>query len=192
MSIGATGANTDDEAVPSLYSDLDETSPTDSLIAGYFRTLSATQQKQQRDEWKRELRKTEVAIMMLKEVVASKEAHACGLKQKLGMPLQFPEEIFRREFSEDMAQGIKKLQESNAYKKTAEGLTAAKITTASMWHSTTASVSADGVLGLGGLGGWSSSFVDVTEKVVPVFDAAKTKMANSFSHHGITEDAINK
>ena len=87
MSIGAAGANTDDKAIPSIYPDLDENSFTDSLIAGYFRTLSAAEQKQQRNEWKRELIKTEETIMMLKELVASKEAHAVELKQKLGMPL---------------------------------------------------------------------------------------------------------
>jgi hypothetical protein len=38
-----------------------------------------------------------------------------------------------REFSEDMQQGLKTIQESSAFKKTAEGLTAVKSKTASAW-----------------------------------------------------------
>ena len=49
------------------------------------------------------LRKTEEEIMTLKQVLASKEAHAVGLKRRLGITQW-------REFSEDMAQGLKNLQ----------------------------------------------------------------------------------
>lgn len=176
MSTGAAVVNAGDEAMPSSYPDLDATSPTDSVIAGDFGTLSAGEQERQRDEWKSELSKTEEEIMTLKQVLASKEAHAVGLKRRLGITQW-------REFSEDMAQGLKNLQESNAYKKTAESLTAAKSKTASMWSSATASVSAS-------TGGWSSSFAGLTEKVGTTFGAAKTKMANSFSHQSLSEDAI--
>ena len=41
--------------------------------------------------------------MTLKQVLASKEAHAAGLKRRLGITQW-------REFSEDMAQGLKNLQ----------------------------------------------------------------------------------
>ena len=44
--------------------------------------------------------------MTLKQVLASKEAHAAGLKRRLGITQW-------REFSEDMAQGLKNLQVKN-------------------------------------------------------------------------------
>lgn len=62
--------------------------------------------ERQRDEWKSELAKTEEEIMTLKQVLASKEAHAAGLKRRLGITQW-------REFSEDMAQGLKNLQVKN-------------------------------------------------------------------------------
>merc|ERR1711997_205561 len=91
-----------------------------------------------------------------------------GLKRRLGITQW-------REFSEDMAQGLKNLQESNAYKKTAEGFTAAKTKTASVSAST---------------GGWSTAFGGLTEKAGTAFGAAKTKMANSFSHQNLSEEAV--
>ena len=46
--------------------------------------------------------------MTLKQVLASKEAHAAGLKRRLGITQW-------REFSEDMAQGLKNLQVKNHF-----------------------------------------------------------------------------
>merc|ERR1712062_903039 len=112
----------------SSYPALDATSPTDSVIQGDFGTLSAQEQERQRDEWKAELAKTEEEIITLKQVLASKEAHAHGLKRRLGITAW-------REFSEDMTQGLKNLQDSQAYKKTGEALEAAKTRTASVWSS---------------------------------------------------------
>ena len=137
MSTNAAVVNTGNEALPSSYPDLDATSPTDSVIAGDFGTLSAAEQvnypfakkpfgsfvrkpknlhtrkslsvflqERQRDEWKSELSKTEEEILTLKQVLASKEAHALGLKRRLGITQW-------REFSEDMAQGLKNLQVTN-------------------------------------------------------------------------------
>jgi len=176
MSTNAAVVNTGNEAMPTSYPDLDATSPTDSVIAGDFGTLSAAEQERQRDEWKSELSKTEEEILTLRQVLASKEAHAAGLKRRLGITQW-------REFSEDMAQGLKNLQESNAYKKTAEGFTAAKTKTASMWSSATASVSAS-------TGGRSTAFGGLTEKAGTAFGAAKTKMANSFSHQNLSDEAV--
>lgn len=176
MSTNAAVVNTGNEALPSSYPDLDATSPTDSVIAGDFGTLSAAEQERQRDEWKSELSKTEEEIMTLKQVLASKEAHAAGLKRRLGITQW-------REFSEDMAQGLKNLQESNAYKKTAESFTAARTKTASMWSSATASVSAS-------TGGWSSASGGLSEKAGTAFGAAKTKVTNSFSHQNLSEEAV--
>ena len=44
MSTNAAVVNTGNEAMPTSYPDLDATSPTDSVIAGDFGTLSAAQQ----------------------------------------------------------------------------------------------------------------------------------------------------
>ena len=51
--------------------------------------------------------------MFYLQVLASKEAHAQGLKRRLGITAW-------REFSEDMTQGLKNLQDSQAYKKTGQ------------------------------------------------------------------------
>jgi len=118
----------------SSYPALDATSPTDSVIAGDFGSLSAQEQERQRDEWKAELAKTEEEIITLKQVLASKEAHAQGLKRRLGITAW-------REFSEDMTQGLKNLQDSQAYKKTGEAITAAKAKSASVWSSISSSQS---------------------------------------------------
>ena len=59
--------------------------------------------------------------MTLKQVLASKEAHAAGLKRRLGITQW-------REFSEDMAQGLKNLQVSKCnnyiFSSYSKGLTA--------------------------------------------------------------------
>jgi len=173
--MSSTPTNAADTGVPSSYPDLaaDATSPTDSVIAGDFGSLSAAEQERQRDEWKSELAKTEDEIMTLKQVLASKEAHAAGLKRRLGITQW-------REFSEDMVQGLKNLQDTSAYKKTAEGLSVAKNRTANMWSSVTASASASTT-------GWSLS--GVAEKVTGAVGAAKTKVAQSFSHQNLAEAA---
>merc|ERR1712173_438078 len=92
------------------------------------------EQERQREEWKAELKKTEEEILTLKQVLTAKEAHAQGLKRRLGITAW-------REFSEDMTQGLKNLQDSQAYKKTGEAMTAAKNKTASVFSSITSSQS---------------------------------------------------
>ena len=98
------------------------------------------------------------SIQYLLQVLASKEAHAHGLKRRLGITAW-------REFSEDMTQGLKNLQDSQAYKKTGEALEAAKTKTASVWSSISN----------------SQSFISASQKMGSAFGAAKTKVANSFS-----------
>merc|ERR1712172_242912 len=93
----------------------DITSPTDSVIGADFQGLSAEEQERQREEWKAELRKTEEEILTLRQVLTAKERHAAGLKRRLGITAW-------REFSEDMTQGLKNLQESATYKRTAENI----------------------------------------------------------------------
>merc|ERR1711878_111221 len=119
------------------YPALDATWATDSVIQGDFGTLSAQGQERQRDEWKAELAKTEEEIITLKQVLASKEAHAHGLKRRLGITAW-------REFSEDMTQGLKNLQDSQAYKKTGEALTAAKTKVTASFSSQNLSAEAGG------------------------------------------------
>ncbi len=53
----------------SSYPDL--ASPTDSVIAGDFGSLSAAEQERQRDEWKAELTKTEEEIHTLRQVTVN-------------------------------------------------------------------------------------------------------------------------
>ena len=40
------------------------------------------------------------------------------------------------------------------------------------------------------IGGWSTAFGGLTEKAGTAFGAAKTKMANSFSHQNLSEEAV--
>merc|ERR1712066_1172089 len=91
----------------------------DSVIGRDFQELSAEEQERQREEWKAELKKTEEEILTLKQVLTAKERHAAGLKRRLGITAW-------REFSEDMTQGLKNLQESATYKRTAENIQFAK------------------------------------------------------------------
>merc|ERR1719412_1992978 len=101
----------------SLLDDTDINSPTDSVIGRDFQELSA--EEREREEWKAELKKTEEEILTLKQVLTAKERHAAGLKRRLGITAW-------REFSEDMTQGLKNLQDSATYKRTAENIQFAK------------------------------------------------------------------
>lgn len=150
------------EAPTSSYPDL--ASPTDSVIAGDFGTLSAEEQEKQREEWKAELAKTEEEILTLKQVLASKERHAQGLKRRLGITQW-------REFSEDMQQGLKNIQESVAYKKTAETLNTAKEKT-SGWMTTVTH---------------SQAFSSMSERVGSAFGAAKSKVSASLSQQNFQD-----
>merc|ERR1711890_191810 len=150
----------------SSYPALDATSPTDSVIAGDFGSLSAQEQERQRDEWKAELGKTEEEIITLRQVLASKEAHAQGLKRRLGITAW-------REFSEDMQQGLKNLQDSQAAKKAGEAMTAAKNKTASVWSSISN----------------SQSFISASTKMGSAFGAAKSKVTASFSSQNLSAEA---
>merc|ERR1711934_324615 len=152
----------------SSYPALDATSPTDSVIQGDFGTLSAQEQERQRDEWKAELGKTEEEIITLRQVLASKEAHAQGLKRRLGITRW-------REFSEDMTQGLKNLQDSQAYKQAGEAVGSAKAKGASVWSSISN----------------SQSFISASQKMGSAFGAAKTKVTTSFSSQNLAAEAGN-
>lgn len=149
----------------------DLTSPTDSVIGADFQGLSAEEQETQREEWKAELSKTEEEILTLKQVLASKERHAAGLKRRLGITAW-------REFSEDMTQGLKNLQESATYKRTSENIQfakeIAKEKTAGLWS---------------GLTG-SAAFQKVSSSVGQAVGAAK-KMSSSYSQQNF-DDALNE
>jgi len=151
MSSGAT------EASP-----YDITSPTDSVIGADFQGLSSEEQERQREEWKAELSKTEEEILTLKQVLASKERHAQGLKRRLGITAW-------REFSDDMTQGLKNLQESATYKRTTENLTFAKDIAREKTSGIIAGITA------------SNAFQKMSTSMTGAYGAAKTKMANSYS-----------
>jgi len=146
----------------------DISSPTDSVIGADFQGLSADEQERQREEWKAELAKTEEEILTLKQVLASKERHAQGLKRRLGITAW-------REFSEDMTQGLKNLQESATYKRTSENLQFAKDIarekTAGIWSGIAA----------------SNAFQKMSTSVSGAYGAAKTKMSNSYSQQTFDE-----
>jgi len=155
-------------ATGSEASPYDISSPTDSVIGADFQTLSSEEQERQREEWKAELSKTEEEILTLKQVLASKEKHAQGLKRRLGITAW-------REFSEDMTQGLKNLQESATYKRTTENLVFAK----EIAKEKTAGI-------LSGITA-SNAFQKMSSSVTGAYGAAKTKMSNSYSQQTFDE-----
>merc|ERR1719397_2250917 len=150
----------------------DINSPTDSVIGRDFQELSAEEQERQREEWKAELKKTEEEILTLKQVLTAKERHAAGLKRRLGITAW-------REFSEDMTQGLKNLQESATYKRTTENLLfakdIAKEKTAGIWSGIAA----------------SNAFQKMSSGATAAYGAVKTKMTNSYSQQTFDE-ALNE
>merc|ERR1712002_407885 len=135
----------------------DINSPTDSVIGADFQGLSAEDQERQREEWKAELKKIEEEILTLKQVLTAKERHAAGLKRRLGITAW-------REFSEDMTQGLKNLQESATYKRTAENIQFAK----DIAKEKTSGI----VSSIGSSGAWNS----MSSSISSAYGAAKTKM----------------
>merc|ERR1712098_975182 len=149
-------------------SPFDINSPTDSVIGADFQGLTAEEQERQREEWKAELKKTEEEILTLKQVLAAKEKHAAGLKRRLGITQW-------REFSEDMAQGLKNLQESATYKRTAENIQFAK---------EIAKEKTTGIFStIGQSGAWNS--------ISSAYGAAKNKMSTSASQQTF-DQAVNQ
>merc|ERR1711970_776241 len=146
----------------------DINSPTDSVIGADFQGLSAEEQERQREEWKAELRKTEEEILTLRQVLTAKERHAAGLKRRLGITQW-------REFSEDMTQGLKNIQESASYKRTAENLQFAKDIAREKSAGIIAGISA------------SSTFQNLSGSVSSAFGAAKNRMSGSVSQQTFDE-----
>jgi len=144
----------------------DINSPTDSVIGADFQGLSAEEQERQREEWKAELKKTEEEILTLKQVLTAKERHAAGLKRRLGITAW-------REFSEDMTQGLKNLQESATYKRTAENLQFAKDIAKEKTNGIVSGIAASGYF----------------QSMSNAFGAAKTKMTTSMSQQTF-DDAL--
>lgn len=69
-----------------------------------------------------------------------------------------------------MTQGLKKLQDSHAYKKTGMALTAAKSKTASVWSSISG----------------SQSFISASQRMGSAFGAAKSRVSASFSSQNLS------
>merc|ERR1712083_972265 len=142
----------------------DITSPTDSVIGADFQGLTAEEQERQREEWKAELKKTEEEILTLKQVLTAKERHAAGLKRRLGITAW-------REFSEDMTQGLKNLQESATYKRTAENIQFAKEIAKEKTSGMMSNITSSGYF----------------QSVSSAFGAAKTKISNSMSQQNFND-----
>ena len=109
----------------------------------------------------------EIHLNLFFQVLASKEAHAQGLKRRLGITAW-------REFSEDMTQGLKNLQDSQAYKQAGEAVGSAKAKGASVWSSISN----------------SQSFISASQKMGSAFGAAKTKVTTSFSSQNLASYVI--
>jgi len=150
----------------------DLSSPTDSVIGADFQGLTAEEQERQREEWKAELKRTEEEVLTLRQVLGAKERHAAGLKRRLGITQW-------REFSEDMAQGLKNLQDSATYKRTAENIQFAKEIAK---EKTTGLIST-----IGSSGAWNS----MSSSLSSAYGAAKTKMSASTSQQTFDE-ALNE
>merc|ERR1711884_55220 len=142
----------------------DINSPTDSVIGRDFQELSAEEQERQREEWKAELKKTEEEILTLKQVLTAKERHAAGLKRRLGITAW-------REFSEDMTQGLKNLQESATYKRTAENIQFARDIAKEKTSGMVAGIVASGYF----------------QSMSSAFGAAKTKISTSMSQQSFAD-----
>merc|ERR1712045_401098 len=147
-----------------LLDDTDINSPTDSVIGRDFQELSAEEQERQREEWKAELNKTEEEILTLKQVLTAKERHAAGLKRRLGITAW-------REFSEDMTQGLKNLQESATYKRTAENIQFAKDIAKEKTSGMVAGIAASGYF----------------QSMSSAFGAAQTKISTSMSQQSFND-----
>eukprot|EP00092_Neocalanus_flemingeri_P000726 GFUD01000770.1.p1 GENE.GFUD01000770.1~~GFUD01000770.1.p1 ORF type:complete len:188 (+),score=49.04 GFUD01000770.1:92-655(+) len=146
----------------------DISSPTDSVIGADFQGLTAEEQERQREEWKAELKKTEEEILTLKQVLTAKERHAAGLKRRLGITAW-------REFSEDMTQGLKNLQDSATYKRTAENLQFAKDIAKEKTSGIVSGIASSGYF----------------QSMSSAFGAARTKMTSSMSQQTFDE-ALNE
>merc|ERR1712183_488151 len=157
---------------PSVDIGEDINSPTDSVIGRDFQELSAEEQERQREEWKAELKKTEEEILTLKQVLTAKERHAAGLKRRLGITAW-------REFSEDMTQGLKNLQESATYKRTAENLQFAKDIAREKTAGVISGITA------------SATFQNMSSSMSSAFGAAKNRMSGSMSAQTFDE-ALNE
>merc|ERR1712027_173806 len=143
---------------PSVDMNEDINSPTDSVIGRDYQELSAEEQERQREEWKAELKKTE------EEVLTAKERHAAGLKRRLGITAW-------REFSEDMTQGLKNLQESAAYKRTTENIQFAKEIAKEKTSGMVANITASGYF----------------QSMSSALGAAKTKISSSMSQQSFND-----
>merc|ERR1712066_1049540 len=136
----------------------------DSVIGRDFQELSAEEQERQREERKAELKKTEEEILTLKQVLTAKERHAAGLKRRLGITAW-------REFSEDMTQGLKNLQESATYKRTAENIQFAKEIAKEKTSGIVTNITSSGYF----------------QSVSSAFGAAKTKISSSMSQQNFND-----
>lgn len=91
----------------------DEDDSDEGSIQDQFQSLSAENQARQRVMWLEELRDTESEILELKARGMDRVRHAQLIKRKLGLTAW-------REFSDDMREGMKRLQESPMFQRVEE------------------------------------------------------------------------
>jgi len=142
--------------------------------------MDPEQREKLQEEWKLELSKTEEEIQTLRQVLSSKVRHAQELKRKLGITVW-------REFQQDLGQGVKNIQESTAYQKTADAVKIAGEKTTSVFGSLGGSVARK----LGEVKN-SNAFKSFEERVTSTVSTVKTRIGSSRSNSTNSfEDALN-
>ncbi|KAI1290354.1 Tumor protein D54 [Halotydeus destructor] len=162
--------------------------------------MDPEQRAQLEEEWRTELLKTEEEIQTLKQVLASKTKQAQELKRKLGISAW-------KEWTSDLGQGVKNLQETTAYKDVSDKFTEwnSAIHSAPIYQKTSDAVKGVGEKTtslFGGVGGSlmsklgavkdSTAFKSFEEKVGTAVGTVKNKMAGSRSNSTNSfEEALN-
>jgi len=140
--------------------------------------IDPEQRAQFEEEWRAELAKTEDEINTLKQVLASKQKESAELKRKLGITAW-------KEWTTDLAQGAKNLQETTAYQKTTETVKGLGERTSSLF----------GSLGVGAKLAEmknSTAFKSFEERVGTAVGTVKNKMSGSRSNStNDFEEALN-
>ncbi|RWS27714.1 Tumor protein D54-like protein [Leptotrombidium deliense] len=142
--------------------------------------MDPEQREKLQEEWKLELAKTEEEIQTLRQVLSSKVRHAQELKRKLGITVW-------KEFQADLGQGVKNIQESTAYQKTADVVKIAGEKTTSVFGTLGGSIGRK----LGEVKN-SNAFKSFEERVSSTVTTVKTRMTGSRSNSTNSfEDALN-
>lgn len=154
--------------------------PATDTTAYDLSQMDPEQRAQLEEEWKAELTKTEEEIQTLRQVLASKTKQSQELKRKLGISAW-------KEWTTDLGQGVKNLQETSAYQKSSDAVKGIGEKTSFLF---------------GGIGGRltaklgevkeSTAFKSFEERVGTAVGSVKNKMGGSRSNSTNSfEEALN-